>query len=95
MPLLAEECGYYPWMLFRTVATEFVRERDGRVPSKKLIQSMMRSPHLIKDVQLQLELIHCAMQDDLQGLIKDNIRNLVGRDHELMLARGQKLHSRS
>lgn len=88
LPGLAEEAGYYPWMIFRAVTTEFVRERDGtgRPPSKKIIQSMLRNPSLINDVQLQLESIHCAMQDDLQGLIKDNIRNLVGRDHELLLA---------
>ena len=86
LPKLAEDNGFYPWMMFRMVATEFLKERDGKPPSKREIQTFLRSPHTIKDVQLQFEAIHCAMQDDLQGLITDQIRNLVGRDHELVLA---------
>ena len=59
----------------KAITREYLKERDGRVPSKKTLQSFLRTPHKIKDVQLQLESIHCAMQDDLQGLITDQLRN--------------------
>ena len=51
-----------------------------------MMSNLTRSPYLIKNVQLQLEAVHCALQDELQGLITDQIRSLVGRDHELVLA---------
>ena len=38
-----------------------------------------------KDVQLQLESIHCSIQDQLQGVVTDSLRHAVGRDYEIIL----------
>jgi len=92
IPALAREKGFYPWMTFRAVLHEWIREKHGKV-TKKMMSSMTRSPHLIKNVQLQLEAVHCALQDELQGLVTDQLRSLVGRDHELALAEELRRHN--
>jgi len=48
-------------------------------------ESLLRSPHLIKDVQLQLESLECSIQDQLQGVVTDSLRHQVGRDYEIIL----------
>ena len=46
---------------------EWLREQpDGARAGKKMLTQYARTPHLIRDVQLQLEAVHCAMQDELQ-----------------------------
>lgn len=85
IPELATERGFFPWMAFRTVLMKHLEERDGQPPSKKALQSILRSPHLLRDVQLQLESIHCSVQDQLQGVVTDCLRHAVGRDYEVIL----------
>lgn len=92
IPDLARQKGFYPWMTFRAVLHEWIKEKHGKV-TKKMMSSLTRSPHLIKNVQLQLEAVHCALQDELQGLVTDQLRSLVGRDHELALAEELRRHN--
>ena len=87
IPQIARDRGFYPWMTFRACLQEWLKEKGEKV-SKKMMSSFTRSPHLIRNVQLQLEAVHCALADELQGLITDQIRSLVGRDHELVLGMG-------
>ena len=88
IPQIARDRGFYPWMTFRACLQEWLKEKGEKV-SKKMMSSFTRSPHLIRNVQLQLEAVHCALADELQGLITDQIRSLVGRDHELVLGKGE------
>jgi len=92
IPKLAEERGLFPWMTFRAILTRFLIERAGNRTSvtKKQIQQVIKNPHLIKDVQLQLEAIHCSTQDQLQGLITDSLRHIVGKDYEQILEKELK-----
>jgi hypothetical protein len=92
IPKLAEERGLFPWMTFRAVMTRFLIERAASRASvtKKQIQQVIKNPHLIKDVQLQLEAIHCSAQDQLQGLITDSLRHIVGKDYEQILEKELK-----
>ena len=49
IPELATERGFFPWMAFRTILIKFLEEREGQPPTKKKIQSFVRSPHLLRD----------------------------------------------
>merc|ERR1712037_1037199 len=92
IPKIAEERGLFPWMTFKAIMTRFLIERTGNRASvtKKQIQQVIKNPHLIKDVQLQLEAIHCSTQDQLQGLITDSLRHIVGKDYEQILEKELK-----
>ena len=51
-------------------------------------QILYKIPDLLKngvEVQLQLESIHCSVQDQLQGVVTDCLRHAVGRDYEVLL----------
>ena len=90
IPKLAEERGLFPWMTFKAIATRFLAEEAGASVSKKIIQQCIKNPHSIKNVQLQLEAIVCSTQDQLQGIITDSLRHVVGKDYEQILERQLK-----
>lgn len=89
IPNLSEERGLFPWMVFKAIVTRYIIERDGSV-TKKQIQQFIKMPHLISDVQLQLESIQCSIQDQLQGLVTDSLRHVVGKDYEQILEKELK-----
>ena len=48
IPGMATERGMFPWMVFRAILIKHIELKSGQSPSKKMIQSYIRSPHLIK-----------------------------------------------
>ena len=48
IPAISTERGMFPWMVFRAILIKHIELKNGHPPSKKLIQSFIRSPHLIK-----------------------------------------------
>uniref|UniRef100_A0A8C5RIG9 CDAN1-interacting nuclease 1 n=1 Tax=Laticauda laticaudata TaxID=8630 RepID=A0A8C5RIG9_LATLA len=64
---LANEVDFAPSLMARIVLERFLQEQDGSVPSKTLINSLLRDPSQIPDGVLANQVYQCIANDYCYG----------------------------
>ncbi|XP_020665486.1 CDAN1-interacting nuclease 1 isoform X2 [Pogona vitticeps] len=82
---LANEVGFAPSLVARIVLERFLQEGGGPVPSKTLINSMLRDPSQIPDGVLANQVYQCIVNDCCYGPLVDCIKHAIGHEHEVLL----------
>ncbi|XP_066488456.1 CDAN1-interacting nuclease 1 isoform X1 [Tiliqua scincoides] len=82
---LANEVDFAPSLMARIVLERFLQEQDGSIPSKTLINSMLRDPSQIPDGVLASQVYQCTVNDYCYGPLVDCIKHAIGHEHEVLL----------
>uniref|UniRef100_G1K8M4 CDAN1-interacting nuclease 1 n=1 Tax=Anolis carolinensis TaxID=28377 RepID=G1K8M4_ANOCA len=82
---MANEVSFAPSLMARIVLERFVQEQDGSIPSKTLINSMLRDPSQIPDGVLANQVYQCTVNDCCYGPLVDCIKHAIGHEHEVLL----------
>ncbi|XP_075783132.1 CDAN1-interacting nuclease 1 isoform X1 [Pelodiscus sinensis] len=82
---LANEVDFAPSLMARIVLERFLQEEEGIIPSKTLINSMLRDPSLIPDGVLANQVYQCTVNDCCYGPLVDSIKHAIGHEHEVLL----------
>nr|XP_028577586.1 uncharacterized protein C15orf41 homolog isoform X2 [Podarcis muralis] len=82
---LANEVDFAPSLMARIVLEKFLQEQEGSIPSKTLINSMLRDPSQIPDRILANQIYQCTVNDYCYGPLVDCIKHAVGHEHEVLL----------
>ncbi|KAM6466923.1 uncharacterized protein C15orf41 homolog isoform X1 [Python bivittatus] len=82
---LANEVDFAPSLMARIVLERFLQEQDGSVPSKTLINSLLRDPSQIPDGVLAKQVYQCIVNDYCYGPLVDCIKHAIGYEHEVLL----------
>nr|XP_060615871.1 CDAN1-interacting nuclease 1 isoform X2 [Anolis sagrei ordinatus] len=82
---MANEVNFAPSLMARIVLERFVQEQDGSIPSKTLINSMLRDPSQIPDGVLANQVYQCTVNDYCYGPLVDCIKHAIGHEHEVLL----------
>ncbi|KAF5909596.1 hypothetical protein DAT39_000714, partial [Clarias magur] len=82
---LANEVDLSPSLLARLLLERFLEEHQGSVSSKQVLNSMLREPSLIPDVQLARHVEQCTINDCCYGPLVDCIKHTIGQEHEEIL----------
>ncbi|XP_064004042.1 CDAN1-interacting nuclease 1 isoform X2 [Pogoniulus pusillus] len=82
---LANEVDFAPSLMARIVLERFLQEKDQAIPSKTLINSMLRDPSQIPDGVLANQVYQCTVNDCCYGPLVDCIKHAIGHEHEVLL----------
>ncbi|CAM2115977.1 CDAN1-interacting nuclease 1 isoform X6 [Lepidochelys kempii] len=82
---LANEVDFAPSLMARIVLERFLKEQEGTIPSKTLINSMLRDPSQIPDGVLANQVYQCTVNDCCYGPLVDCIKHAIGHEHEVLL----------
>ncbi|XP_061467498.1 CDAN1-interacting nuclease 1 isoform X2 [Rhineura floridana] len=82
---LANEVDFAPSLMARIVLERFLQEQEGLIPSKTLINSMLRDPSQIPDGILANQVYQCTVNDCCYGPLVDCIKHAIGYEHEVLL----------
>uniref|UniRef100_A0A8C3RRL0 CDAN1-interacting nuclease 1 n=1 Tax=Chelydra serpentina TaxID=8475 RepID=A0A8C3RRL0_CHESE len=82
---LANEVDFAPSLMARIVLERFLQEQEGTIPSKILINSMLRDPSQIPDGVLANQVYQCTVNDCCYGPLVDCIKHAIGHEHEVLL----------
>ncbi|XP_039393999.1 CDAN1-interacting nuclease 1 isoform X3 [Mauremys reevesii] len=82
---LANEVDFAPSLMARIVLERFLQEQEGTIPSKTLINSMLRDPSQIPDGVLANQVYQCTVNDCCYGPLVDCIKHAIGHEHEVLL----------
>ncbi|XP_071600411.1 CDAN1-interacting nuclease 1 isoform X3 [Heliangelus exortis] len=82
---LANEVDFAPSLMARIVLERFLQEKEDTVPSKTLINSMLRDPSQIPDGVLANQVYQCTVNDCCYGPLVDCIKHAIGHEHEVLL----------
>ncbi|XP_046712347.1 CDAN1-interacting nuclease 1 isoform X2 [Silurus meridionalis] len=82
---LANEVDLSPSLLARLLLERFLEEHSGSASSKQVLNSMLREPSLIPDVQLAIHVEQCTINDCCYGPLVDCIKHSIGQEHEEIL----------
>ncbi|XP_043371648.1 CDAN1-interacting nuclease 1 isoform X1 [Dermochelys coriacea] len=82
---LANEVDFAPSLMARIVLERFLKEQEGAIPSKTLINSMLRDPSQIPDGVLANQVYQCTVNDYCYGPLVDCIKHAIGHEHEVLL----------
>eukprot|EP00075_Anas_platyrhynchos_P024218 XP_027313471.1 uncharacterized protein C15orf41 homolog isoform X5 [Anas platyrhynchos] len=82
---LANEVDFAPSLMARIVLERFLQEREQAIPSKTLINSMLRDPSQIPDGVLANQVYQCTVNDCCYGPLVDCIKHAIGHEHEVLL----------
>ncbi|KAI5618888.1 hypothetical protein C0J50_21559 [Silurus asotus] len=74
-----------PSLLARLLLERFLEEHSGSASSKQVLNSMLREPSLIPDVQLAIHVEQCTINDCCYGPLVDCIKHSIGQEHEEIL----------
>ncbi|KAK1793268.1 hypothetical protein P4O66_011657 [Electrophorus voltai] len=74
-----------PSLLARLLLERFLEEQEGAVSSKQVLNSMLREPSLIPDLQLARHVDQCTINDCCYGPLVDCIKHAIGQEHEELL----------
>ncbi|XP_026705505.1 uncharacterized protein C15orf41 homolog isoform X2 [Athene cunicularia] len=69
----------------RIVLERFLQEKEQAIPSKTLINSMLRDPSQIPDGVLANQVYQCTVNDCCYGPLVDCIKHAIGHEHEVLL----------
>lgn len=90
---LANEVDLSPSLLARLLVERFLEEQQGSVSSKQVLNSMLKEPSLIPDMQLAKHVEQCTINDCCYGPLVDCIKHAIGQEHEEILR--EKLRERN
>ncbi|KAI1895299.1 hypothetical protein AGOR_G00104860 [Albula goreensis] len=82
---LASEVDFSPSLMARLILERFLEEQEGAVPTKQVINSMLREPSLIPDHNLANHVYQCTINDCCYGPLVDCIKHAIGQEHEILL----------
>ncbi|XP_033620916.1 protein C15orf41 homolog isoform X3 [Fukomys damarensis] len=82
---LANEVEYAPSLMARIILERFLQEHDETLPSKSVINSMLRDPSQIPDGVLANQVYQCIVNDCCYGPLVDCIKHAIGHEHEVLL----------
>ncbi|XP_041252127.1 CDAN1-interacting nuclease 1 isoform X3 [Onychostruthus taczanowskii] len=82
---LANEVDFAPSLMARIVLERFLQEKEQTIPSKTLINSMLRDPSQIPDGVLANQVYQCTVNDCCYGPLVDCIKHAIGHEHEVLL----------
>ncbi|RMC00414.1 hypothetical protein DUI87_23022 [Hirundo rustica rustica] len=74
---LANEVDFAPSLMARIVLERFLQEKEQAIPSKTLINSMLRDPSQIPDGVLANQVYQCTVNDCCYGPLVDCIKQIV------------------
>uniref|UniRef100_A0A1A8JY24 CDAN1-interacting nuclease 1 n=1 Tax=Nothobranchius kuhntae TaxID=321403 RepID=A0A1A8JY24_NOTKU len=63
----------------------FLQDVDGGIPSKTVLNSMLKEPSLIPDQILANNIYQCTINDCCYGPLVDCIKHAIGQEHEVLL----------
>ncbi|XP_007576239.1 CDAN1-interacting nuclease 1 isoform X1 [Poecilia formosa] len=82
---LANEVDLSPTLMARIILDRFLKDMDGGMPSKTVLNSMLKEPSLIQDHILANNIYQCTINDCCYGPLVDCIKHAVGQEHEVLL----------
>ncbi|XP_032403811.1 CDAN1-interacting nuclease 1 isoform X1 [Xiphophorus hellerii] len=82
---LANEVDLSPALMARIILDRFLKDMDGEMPSKTVLNSMLKEPSLIQDHILANNIYQCTINDCCYGPLVDCIKHAVGQEHEVLL----------
>lgn len=82
---LANEVDLSPALLARMIVECFMEEREASVPSRHVINNMLREPCFIPDPLLAKHVEQCTVNDCCYGPLVDCIKHAIGLEHEEIL----------
>lgn len=82
---LANEVDLSPALMARIILDRFLKDTDGEIPSKTVLNSMLKEPSLIPDQILANNIYQCTINDCCYGPLVDCIKHAVGQEHEVLL----------
>ncbi|KFV03611.1 Uncharacterized protein C15orf41, partial [Pterocles gutturalis] len=82
---LANEVDFAPSLMARIVLERFLQEKEQTIPSKTLINTMLRDPSQIPDGVLANQVYQCTVNDCCYGPLVDCIKHAIGHEHEVLL----------
>ncbi|XP_005149342.1 CDAN1-interacting nuclease 1 isoform X2 [Melopsittacus undulatus] len=82
---LANEVDFAPSLMARIVLERYLQEKEQAIPSKTLINSMLRDPSQIPDGVLANQVYQCTVNDCCYGPLVDCIKHAIGHEHEVLL----------
>ncbi|KAK2891923.1 hypothetical protein Q8A73_017588 [Channa argus] len=82
---LANEVDLSPALMARIILDRFLQDLEGGVPSKTVLNSMLKEPSLIPDQILANNIYQCTINDCCYGPLVDCIKHAIGQEHEVLL----------
>lgn len=82
---LANEVDVSPALMARILLDRYLQDQEGAVPSKSVLNSMLREPTLIPDQTLANHVYQCTINDCCYGPLVDCIKHAIGQEHEVLL----------
>uniref|UniRef100_A0A3P9D3P2 CDAN1-interacting nuclease 1 n=1 Tax=Maylandia zebra TaxID=106582 RepID=A0A3P9D3P2_9CICH len=82
---LANEVDLSPALMARIILDRFLQGQDGGMPSKSVLNSMLKEPSLIPDQILASNVYQCTINDCCYGPQVDCIKHAIGHEHEVLL----------
>ncbi|XP_015245523.1 PREDICTED: uncharacterized protein C15orf41 homolog isoform X2 [Cyprinodon variegatus] len=82
---LANEVDLSPALMARIILDRFLKDQGGEMPSKTILNSMLKEPSLIADQILATNIYQCTINDCCYGPLVDCIKHAVGQEHEVLL----------
>ncbi|XP_044022263.1 CDAN1-interacting nuclease 1 isoform X1 [Siniperca chuatsi] len=82
---LAIEVDLSPALMARIILDRFLQGLEGGMPSKTVLNSMLKEPSLIPDQILANNVYQCTINDCCYGPLVDCIKHAIGQEHEVLL----------
>ncbi|XP_056446278.1 CDAN1-interacting nuclease 1 [Gadus macrocephalus] len=82
---LANEVDLSPALMARVILDRYLQDPQGAVPSKPVLNSMLKEPSLIPDQTLAKHIYQCTINDCCYGPLVDCIKHAIGQEHEVLL----------
>ncbi|XP_054653494.1 CDAN1-interacting nuclease 1 isoform X2 [Dunckerocampus dactyliophorus] len=82
---LANEVDLSPALMARIILDRFLQDLEGGMPSKTVLNSMLKEPSLIPDQTLAKNIYQCTVNDCCYGPLVDCIKHAIGHEHEVLL----------
>nr|XP_057947395.1 CDAN1-interacting nuclease 1 isoform X1 [Doryrhamphus excisus]XP_057947396.1 CDAN1-interacting nuclease 1 isoform X1 [Doryrhamphus excisus] len=82
---LANEVDLSPALMARIILDRFLQHLEGGMPSKTVLNSMLKEPSLIPDQTLAKNVYQCTVNDCCYGPLVDCIKHAIGHEHEVLL----------
>ncbi|XP_061752038.1 CDAN1-interacting nuclease 1 isoform X3 [Nerophis ophidion] len=82
---LANEVDFSPALMARIILDRFLQDLEGEMPSKTVLNNMLKEPSLIPDQTLAKNVYQCTVNDCCYGPLVDCIKHAIGQEHEVLL----------
>ncbi|XP_061157329.1 CDAN1-interacting nuclease 1 isoform X3 [Syngnathus typhle] len=82
---LANEVDLSPALMARIILDRFLQDQEGGMPSKSVLNSMLKEPSLIPNQTLAKNVYQCTVNDCCYGPLVDCIKHAIGQEHEVLL----------